>query len=128
VFALTVHVYRETEILARFEKIELLFEQQGVCAEIDVLLARHQTIDNFFDLRVHQRLATGDGHRRNAAFFYRLEAFFRCQVALKNVCRILNFAAARARQIAAEQWFKHQHERVTFAASELLFEDISRYG
>ena len=90
-------------------------QQQRVRAEINVLLPRDQTFDNLVDLGMHQRLAAGNGNHRRAAFVHRLEALFRREIHLQNVRRILNFSAARARQIAAEQRFQHQHQRIAAA-------------
>ncbi len=90
---LPVHVHGEGQVLAGLEKMKLFFQEQRVGAEIDVLLPRHQALDDLLDLRVHQR-------------------------------RILNFAASRACQVAAEQRLQHQHERVAFSPLQLLLEDV----
>jgi hypothetical protein len=40
--------------------------------------------------------------------------------------RVLNLSAAGTGQIAAEQGFQHQHERITFHPAQLLSEHILR--
>src|SRR5664280_897699 len=67
VLALAVHVHRERQVLAGLEQVNLLFEQQSVGAQVDVLLARDQAVDDLGDLRMHQRLAAGNGHHRRTA-------------------------------------------------------------
>ena len=107
-----IHMHGKRQVFTRLEKVQLLFEQQGVGAEINVFLPRDQPFDNLVDFRVHQRLAAGDRYHRRAAFIHRLEALFRSHVHLENMGRILDLPAARARQIAAEQRFQHQDERI----------------
>jgi hypothetical protein len=43
---------------------------------------------------------------------------------LEHMRGILDFAAAGAGQIAAEERLEHEDERVTFAAAEALLEDV----
>ena len=126
--ALAVQVDGEGEVLAGLEEVQLFLEQQRVGAEVDVFLARDQAFDDLVDLRVHQRLAAGDGDHGRAAFVDGLEAFLGRKVLLEDVGRILDFAAARAGQIAAEQRLEHEHQRVAPAALEALLEDVGCYG
>jgi hypothetical protein len=93
---LPVDVNGERQIFAGLEKVQFFLEQEGVRAKVDVLFARDETLHNFFDLRVHQRLAARNGNHWRAAFIYRPETFFRAQFCLQNVCGVLDFAAARA--------------------------------
>ena len=53
VLALAVHVDAERQVLARLEQVDLFLQQQRVGAEVDVLLARDQALDDLVDLRVH---------------------------------------------------------------------------
>src|SRR5579875_2818819 len=108
-FTLAVQVDGKTEVLAGLEKMQLLFEKKSISAEIDVLLARDQTFNDFGDLRVHQRLAAGNGHRWCATFINRFKTFVRCQLAFEYMRRILDFAAAGASKIAPEERLEHQH-------------------
>ena len=53
--------------LLGLKRCSFFFKQEGVGAEIDVFLALDQAAyDDFVDLRVHQRLAAGDGNHRRA--------------------------------------------------------------
>ena len=125
---LAIHVDGEGEVLARLEKVQLLFQQQRVGAHVDVLLARHQALDDLLDARMHQRFAAGDGDRGHAALVDRAEALFGRQFALQNMAGILDLPAAGARQIAAIERLQHEHQRVAFAALQLLLEDIAGDG
>ena len=126
VLAFAVHVDRECQVLARLEQVDLFLEQQRVGAEVDVLLARDQAVDDLGDLRMHQRLAAGDGHHRRAALVDRAEALLGREVLLEHVRGILDLAAAGASQVAAEQRLQHQHQRIALAAVELLLQDVGR--
>ena len=108
------------QILAGLEEIELLLEKQRVCAQIDVLLAPDQTLDDFVDLRMHQRFAAGDGNHRRAALVHSLETLFGAEFRLQDVRRILDLAATRTGQIAAEQRLQHQYKRIPLASLKLL--------
>jgi hypothetical protein len=66
----------EAEVVRRRELIEALLQAQRVGAEVDELLARHETFDDLFDLRMQQRFAARNRHHGRAAFFDRREAFF----------------------------------------------------
>src|SRR5258707_7416941 len=101
-FALAVEVHAEGQILAGLEEMNFLFQQQGVGAEIDIFLARHQALDDLPDLRVHERLASGNGDHRRSALVNGAETFFWSQVFLQNVGRVLDLAASGARETAAE--------------------------
>lgn len=124
VFALAVHVNGKGQILARLEKIQLLLQKQGIRAEIDVLLARNESLDDLVDLWVHQRLAAGDGNHRRPAFIHGLEALLRAQFRLQNVRGVLDLSATGACQVAAEKRLEHQHKRVAFVPCNLLLEDV----
>ena len=128
VLAFAIDVHGKAEVFAGGEEIELFFEQESVGAEVDVLFTGDQAVDNFFDLRMHERLAAGDGDGGDTAFFDCFEALFGAEVALQDVGGILNFSAASAGQVAAEEGFEHQDERVAFASGELLLEDVGRHG
>ena len=114
--ALAVQVDGEGEVLARLEQRDLFLEQQRVGAEVDVFLARDQAFDDLVDLRMHQRFAAGDGDHGRAAFVDGFKTFFGRKVFLENVRRILDLAAARAGQVAAEQRLQHQDQRVALAS------------
>ncbi len=115
-FALAVEVDAEGQIFAWPEEIQLLFQQQGVGAEIDIFLACYQAFDNLGDLGMHERFAAGDGDHRRAAFVYGAKTFLRREIFFQDMGRVLDLAASGASQVAAEQGLEHEHERVLFAA------------
>src|SRR5579884_3128445 len=125
VLALSVEVDGERQVLARLEQINLLFQQQRIGAEVDVLLALHETGDNLVNLRMQQWLATRNRHRRCAALFESLEALLGRELHFQHVPGILDLSAASTRQIATEQRLQHQDERILLAPLQLLFEDVS---
>ncbi len=127
VFFLPVNVNGKCQVFAGLEEVQLFFQQQGVGAKINIFLAGHQTFHDLFNLGVHQRFAAGDGHHRRAAFVHCIEAFFRRELLLQHVSRILNFSAARASQVALVEWLQHQNERILLPSLNLLFEDVTRY-
>ncbi len=98
---LAIHVDRKGEVPARLEKVQLLLEQQGVRAHVDVLLAGHQAADDLVDARVHQRFPARDGDRGHAALIHRAEALFGRQFALENMTGILDLSAAGCSDRAA---------------------------
>jgi hypothetical protein len=59
VLALAIQMHGEGEVLRRRELVNALLELKRVGAEIDVLLARDQAVDDLDDLRMQQRLAAG---------------------------------------------------------------------
>src|SRR6185503_5649780 len=124
-FFLAVKVNAEGQILRRSEKMDLLFQEQRVRTQINVFLAGDEAFDDFPDLRVQQRLATGDRDHRRPAFLYRLKTLFRRELALEDMAGILDLAAAGTSQVAAEQRLQHQDERIPLASGELLPDDIS---
>ncbi len=56
-FALTVQMHREGEVLGRRKLRQTALEFERVGAQVDVLLARNQPVDDLDDLRMQQRLA-----------------------------------------------------------------------
>ena len=112
VLPLAVHVDGERQILARLEQVELLLQQQRVGAQVNVLLARDQPLDDLLDLRMQQRLAAGNATIGVPHSSTALKHSSGRQLRLQDVRGILDLAAARARQVAAEQRLQHQHQRI----------------
>ena len=83
-----------------------------------------ETLDDLRHLAVQQRLAAGDRNGGRAAFVDRLHALLDGQPLVEDLVGIVDLAAARAGQIAAEQRLQHQNQRVALPAGELLPEDI----
>ena len=127
-FPLSVEVNVDRERPAWFEEIELFLENQCVGAEVDVFPSSDQAFDYFGNLRVEQGFAAGNADHRGAAFFGGLKTLFGGQMLPENFGRILDFAAAGASQIAAEQGFQHEHQRVALFARCLLPENVGSHG
>ena len=125
---LAIHVDGERKVLARFEKMQLLLEQERIRAHVDVLPAGHQALDNLLYAGMHQRFAAGDGDCGYAALFDGAEALFGRKFAFENMTGILDLPAAGAREIAAVERLQHEHQRVAFAALQLLLEHIAGNG
>ena len=93
--------------LLGLEQMKLFFQKQRVRAQIDVLLARDQTGDDLVDPRMQQRLAAGNRDHRRARTPPPRGSTPPASAPLQNVRRVLDFAAAGARQVAAEQRLQH---------------------
>ena len=83
--------------------MQLLLEQNGVGAEVDVFLPRHQAGDDLVDLRMQQRLAAGNADHGRAAFVGGAEAFFGRQVFLQNVRRDAGSCRSRRKPGCSER-------------------------
>ena len=64
---------------------------------------------------------------RRAALVDCGDALLDRQIFLQDLGRVLDLAATGARQVATEQGLEHEHERIAFAAGELLTKHIGRY-
>src|SRR5215510_318668 len=69
-----VKMHGEEQVRRRFELIELLLQQQGVGAQRDKFLARHDPPDDGANILVYERLAAWDCHHRGAALIHRRQA------------------------------------------------------
>src|SRR5208282_3628048 len=110
----------EGEVFRRGELRQSALQFESVGAEVDVLLARNEAVDDFDDLRMKERLAAGDRDHRGAAFFDRGKALLGCELLLKNVRRVLHLSAAGAGQVAAEERLEHEHKRIPLSPGEAL--------
>src|SRR5437763_9597073 len=118
-------MHGEKQVRRRLEQIELLFQQQRVGAQRDELLARDQTAHDLPDLLVDQRLAARYRHHRRATLVGGIPALLRRHAAIEDRVRIVDFSAADACEVAAEQRLEHQHQRVAFPAQPLLLDEIA---
>jgi hypothetical protein len=73
---------------------------------------------------MQKRLAAREADHGGAAFLRSLEALIGSQLLPEYLSRVLDLAAAGACQIAAEQGFQHQDERIAFPACCLLSDDV----
>ena len=125
VLLLPIQMDAESKVLARLEEVDFLFEQQGVGAQVDVLLASHQPFHDLVDFGVHKRFPARNGNHGRAALIHRTEALLGRELALEHVGGILDLAAAGASQVAAEQRLQHQHQRILLPPGKLLPYDIA---
>ena len=91
---------------------------------IDELLLRDVALDDARHLLVQQRLAAGDRDHRRAALVDRVHALLERQALVEDLVRVVDLAAAGAREIAAEQRLEHQHERIALGAREFLLDEV----
>ncbi len=108
----------------RLVLVHLLVEQQRVRAEIDELLPLQDLRDDLRHLAVQQRLAAGDGDDGGAALVDGLQRVGNGQALVQDLGRVVDLAAAGARQVAAEERLQHQHQRVALTTAEMLLDDI----
>ena len=95
---------------------------------MQTMTKRPCAISPLHDLRqllVDQRLAAGDRHDRRAAFLGGVERVLDRDALVQDLVRIVDLAAAGACEIAAEQRLQHQHERIAFAARQMLADDVA---
>ena len=118
-------MHGKREVVGRFELVEIRFEADGVGAEIHELLTLDQAANDFVDLRMQQRLAARNRNHGRAAFFGGRKAFGRRKMAAQHFDRMLDLAAARAREVAAKKRFEHKRQGILLASHELLFDDVS---
>ena len=124
---LPIQVDGEGQVLRRRELGQPPLQFERVGAKVNVLLARDEAVDDLDNLRMQQRLTTGNRNHRHAALFNRGETLFRRELLLQNVRRILHLAAPCAGQVAAEERLQHQHQRIALVAGELLLQHIFDY-
>ena len=68
-----VEMNAEGQVFGRLEQVELLFEEQRVGAQVDVLLPLDQALHDRVDLGVHQRLAARNADDRRRTFVNRAQ-------------------------------------------------------
>ena len=122
-----VQMHREGQIRGRGEAVEFAAQQQRVGAQVDEALLGDQALDDRFHVVVDQRFAAGDGDDRRAAFLRRVQAVLDAQAPVEDFLRIGDLAASGTGQIALEQRFEHQYQRVAPVAGDLLFDDVAAH-
>src|SRR5262249_40059512 len=108
--------------------LELLLEEDGVGAEVDVLLASDQRLHQRADLRIHEGLAAGNGDHGRPALVHRPQTLLQAEVALQDVSGVLDLAAPRTGEVAAKQGLEHEDQRIALPTTKLLFQDITDDG
>ena len=122
-----VEVDGEKQVRRRLEQVELLIEKQSIRAQRNEPLLCNEALDDLTDLAMDQRLAARDGNHRRSAFRSRVQAFLHRKTPVEDGIGIVDLAAARARQIAPEQGFQHENQRIPLAAHKLLLEKIGTH-
>ena len=122
-----VEVDREREVPGRAEPVQVLLQEDRVGAEIDVLPAGDDALDDRVDLRVEERLPAGDRDHRRTALVDRGEALVDGELATEDVGGVLDLSASGAREVAPVEGLEHEDERVARAAPEALAQDVGRH-
>ena len=104
---------------------ERAFQQDGVGAQIDVLAAVHQFLEELKDRGVDERFAAGDGDHRGAALLHRSQAFLQGQGLAQGVLIFLDAAAALAGQVALMGGLQHQDQGEFFCPLKPLLQQIA---
>jgi hypothetical protein len=73
---------------------------------------------------MQQRLATGDHYHRCTALFDGFEAFINAQPLIEDGVGVIDLAAAGAGEVATEQRFEHQDERISPLTLQMSAGDI----
>src|SRR5439155_5253017 len=113
------------EIAMRLEPLDVPGQQQRVRAQEDDLAPGEELADDLVDLRVHERLTTGDRHHRRAALLDRADRLLYRHALLQQRGGLLDLAAAGALQVAGEQRLELDQERELLAALQLLPEQVA---
>lgn len=119
-----VDVHGEREVRRGRELVQLLAQQHGVGAEEDVLLPAHQLPHDLVDMRVHQGLAARDGHHRSPGFEHRPDGLGDRHALLEHTGRMLDLAAALARQVAGVERLEFDDQRELVPLTDFLFGQI----
>ena len=104
---------------------ELLFQQQAVGAEINVLPPANEAFDERLDFRIDQRLAAADAYDRRAALAGRGQALRERKPLVHRVGVFANPPAAGAGEVAGVQRFEHQNQRKVFFARQPLPQQVA---
>jgi hypothetical protein len=124
--AVAVQMNRESQIGRRLIFVDVPGEQNRIGAEIDEFAASDDAGDDLRHLLVNQRLSAGNGHDGRAAFVDRPQRVFDADPLLQDFLRVVDFPATGAGEIALEQRFQHEHERIALVAAQLAPRDVSR--
>ena len=74
---------------------------------------------------MNQRLTACNRYDRRPAFVDCLHALLDAQTFIQDLIGVIDLAAARAGQIAAEQRLEHQHQRIALTPSQLLADQVA---
>src|SRR3974390_845638 len=116
---------RPGEVVVRLVLSDLLRQKERVSAENYEFVAFEEAFHDLRHLAMEQRFAARDRRHRRAAFVDRLHALVIAQALIQYLVGIVDLAAARACEIAAEERLEHQNERIAFAAGQMLLEQVT---
>ncbi len=97
----------------------------GIGAQINVLAAVHQFLQQLKDRGIEQGFAPGDGDYRGAAVLHGLEALFQGQGLSQGLPIFLDAAAALAGQIALVRGLQHQDQGKFLLPLEALLHEVT---
>jgi hypothetical protein len=119
-----VEVDRPGEIRVRLILVDLLFEQQGVGADDDETALRISPRRFPADPcgSAARRRRSNDGR---AAFVGRIQGVCDGDALVQDLVRVVDLAATRAVEIAAEERLQHHDERILLAAGKMLADDVA---
>ena len=123
-FRIAIEVNRPVEVAVRRVAVEVFAKKKRVGADGHEFPSGDRALHDLGKILVQQRLAARDHHDRRAAFVDRREAIGERQTLVEDLVRIIDLAAARASEIAAEQGFEHQDERKALASRQALAHHI----
>ena len=122
-----IEVDGPVEIGVRLVVADLLLEKKRVRANGDELLAGDGALDDLRQFLVDERLAARHHHHGRTAFVQRPERGLDGDALVEDLVRIVDLAAARARQIAPEQRLQHHDEGIAFAATDVLRQHVGAH-
>jgi len=108
----------------RLEQIELAGHEHAIGAEVHVPAAIDQRPNDLVDLRVHERLASGDRHHRRAALLHGADGVLHGQPATEDVRRVLDLAASGAGQVAGKERLQLHQQGKLLPASQALARQV----
>ena len=122
-----VEVDHPREVRRRLEPVDPPLQEDRIRAEVDEPLAPDETLDHLLDLGVEQRLAPGDRDHRRAALLDRGERRLWGHALTEDLRRVLDLAATGTGEIAREERFELDDQRVLLAFRQPLTREIRRH-
>jgi hypothetical protein len=74
---------------------------------------------------MHERFAAGDTDDGGAAFVGGFETFLGSELAFEDMGGVLDFTAAGAGEVAAEERLEHEHQRIPLPPAHALLDDVA---
>ena len=124
---IAVEMDRERQVRRGLVLVNVLGKQNGIGAEVDEFLARHNAGDDLRHFLMNQRFAARNGYDGRAALVNRAQRVVQAHALLENLLGVIDLAAAGAGEIALKQWLEHQNQRVALDAAQLATREITRH-